>query len=217
MSNLAPFQAESHLPPELQPRDEGLKNGVPYRRRLRSDVERCWPFFERALKETGLVRSIAAVALALWEDASESRPTSHPREKAEGRWAVIEESLAKELRERGLTVKLAAGKLGIAASSITRRCREDPDFAARLEGYRLAGLANLHEKLHKRGLDGSEGAIVKLLEWSGESEYTPRLQIQEPGEADIVRSRAWQRLTARLAGVLCQDCARRAAEAVGGG
>ena len=86
-----------------------------------------------------------------------------------------------------------------------------------LEGYRLAGLAALHEKMHALGLDGSESAIVKLLEWSGEPEYTPRLKIQEPNEGEIVRSKAWARLTSKLAGVLCPECRARAAEAVGEG
>jgi hypothetical protein len=217
MSNLARFEAEHNLPLELRPRSVGLKNGVEHVRRLRSDVERCWPFFAKALENVGLVRSISAVAVALWEDASEIRAANHAVHRADGRWAVIEESLAKELRERGLSIKIAAGKLGIPMSSLTHRMQADPGLRTRLEGYRLAGLAALHEKMHALGLDGSESAIVKLLEWSGEPEYTPRLKIQEPNEGEIVRSKAWARLTSRLAGVLCPECRARAAEAVGEG
>lgn len=214
MTNLARFQPESHLPPELRPTSEGLKNGTEYIRRLRVDVERAWPFFARALTEAGLVRSVATVAAALWEGASESRPATTTRTKAEGRWAVLEESLAIELRERGLPLKFAAGKLGIPLASIANRAKSDPDFGARLESYRLAGIAKLHEEMHGKGLKGSETAIAKLLEWSGESQYTPRLKIQEVDEGEIVRSKAWARLTSRLAGVLCPECRARAAEAV---
>jgi hypothetical protein len=215
MSNLARLQEESHLPLELRPRSVGFKNGAEHIRRLRRDVERTWPFFAKALTDVGLVRSISAIATALWEDASEIRAADHASHRAEGRWAVLEESLAKELRERGLSVKIAAGKLGIPASSLTHRMQADPGLRQRLEGYRLAGIAALHEKMHGLGLAGSESAIVKLLEWSGEPEYTPRLKIQEPDEGEIVRSKAWARLTSRLAGVLCAECRQRAAEAVG--
>ena len=215
MSNLAHINEESHLIPELRPRSEGTKFGVEYIRRLRVDVERSWPFFERAMLAAGLARSVAAVALALWEEASDSRPAHHERHVSEGRWAVLEEKLAKELRENGLPLKIAAGRIGISARSIQRRSAADPDLRARLESYRLAGIAALHEKMHQRGIAGSESAIVKLLEWSGEPEYTPRLKIQEPNEGEIVRSKAWARLTSKLAGVLCPECRARAAEAVG--
>ena len=40
-------------------------------------------------------------------------------------------------------------------------------------------------------------------------------KIQEVDEGEIVRSKAWARLTSRLAGVLCPECRARAAEAVG--
>lgn len=215
MSNLTVLPKEVQAQPELRPRSEGLKNGVEYIRRLRVDAERTWPFVARALAAVGLARQIGAVAAALWEEASESRPAHHHRHAAAGRWAILEPKLAEELR-RGLPIKLAAARVGIPYASVRSRCAADPELAVRLDVARLQGVAKIHGYVVERAAT-SDNAAKSLLEWSGEPEYTPRLQIQEPGEADIVRSRAWQRLTARLAGVLCQDCARRAAEAVGGG
>ena len=87
--------------------------------------------------------------------------------------------------------------------------------AAGLDVARLQGVAKVHKHVIERAEGGSDAAAVKLLEWSGEPEYTPRLKIQEVDEGEIVRSKAWARLTSRLAGVLCPECRARAAEAVG--
>lgn len=185
-----------------------------YIRRLRVDVERSWPFFERACREAGLARSLRAVAAALWETASESRPAHHHRHASAGRWAILEPKLAEELR-RGLPLKLAAARVGIPLASVRGRCQADPELAARLDVARLQGVAKVHKHVIERAEGGSDAAAVKLLEWSGEPEYTPRLKIQEVDEGEIVRSKAWARLTSRLAGVLCPECRARAAEAVG--
>ena len=214
-SNLATLQAEAHLPLELQARSEGERGGVEYVRRLRVDVERSWPFFSRALAAAGLARSVATVAAALWEAASDSRPITGNREAARDRWEIIEARLAIELRDKGLPLKLAASRAGVTERQIERRTWTDPDLRDRLQAWRREGLAKLHETLHACGIKGSESAISKLLEWSGEPEYTPRLKIQEVDEGEIVRSKAWARLTSRLAGVLCPECRARAAEAVG--
>lgn len=216
MSNLTVLPKEVKAQPELHPRSEGLKNGVEYIRRLRVDAERTWPFVARALAAVGLARQIGAVAAALWEEASESRPAHHHRHAAAGRWAILEPKLAEELR-RGLPIKLAAARVGIPYASVRSRCAADPELAARLDVARLQGVAKIHRHVIERSEGGSDAASFKLLEWSGEPEYTPRLKIQEPDEGEIVRSKAWQRLTARLVGVLCSECRARAAEAVGGG
>lgn len=214
MSNLAVLPKEVQAQPELLPRSEGLKNGVEYIRRLRVDAERTWPFVARALATVGLIRQTAAVAAAFWEEASESRPACH-RHAAEGRWAILEPKLAAELR-RGLPLKLAAARVGVPYASVRNRCAADPDMGSRLEIARLQGVAKIHGYVVERAAT-SDNAAKSLLEWSGEPEYTPRLKIQEPDEGEIVRSRAWARLTSRLAGVLCAECRARAAEAVGDG
>lgn len=214
MSNLARLETTSHLPPELQPRPDGVRYGVTFFRRLRQDVARSWPFFERACREAGLARSVEAVALALFEAASESRPSTAPQHEAEGRRAIVEEALSKELR-RGQSLKLAAALVGVPLTRVQAWCRADPDFAARIDSYRRFGVAQVHGWLLEQARGGETGATVKLLEYSGEPEYTPRLKIQEVDEGEIVRSKAWARLTSRLAGVLCPECRARAAEAVG--
>ena len=121
MSNLARLETTSHLPPELQPRPDGVRYGVTFFRRLRQDVARSWPFFERACREAGLARSVEAVALALFETASESRPSTAPQHEAEGRRAIVEEALAKELR-KGQSLKLAAA-LDSDADTVRARLR----------------------------------------------------------------------------------------------
>lgn len=214
MSNLAVLPKEVQAQPELLPRSEGLKNGVEYIRRLRVDAERTWPFVARALATVGLIRQTAAVAAAFWDEASESRPACH-RHAAEGRWAILEPKLAAELR-RGLPLKLAAARVGVPYASVRNRCAADPDMGSRLEIARLQGVAKIHGYVVERAAT-SDNAAKSLLEWSGEPEYTPRLKIQEPDEGEIVRSKAWARLTSRLAGVLCPECRARAAEAVGEG
>lgn len=215
MSDLQVLPAEVKVLPELRPRSEGLKNGVEYIRRLRVDVERSWPFFERACREAGLTRSLHAVAAALWETASESRPAHHHRHASAGRWAILEPKLAAELR-RGLPLKLAAARVGVPYASVRNRSAADPEMGARLEIARLQGVAKIHGYVVERAAT-SDNAAKSLLEWSGEPEYTPRLKIQEVDEGEIVRSKAWARLTSRLAGVLCPECRARAAEAVGEG
>lgn len=215
MANLAKLPAESHLPLELRPRSEGIKGKVEYIRRLRVDVERSWPLFARAMNEAGLVRSVGAVAAALWEIASDSRPVTGNREEAIGRWAVIEERLAIELRDRGLPLRLAAARAGVHERTLTNRMRDDPGLGERVQAWRREGIANLHAKLHEQGLKGSETAIARLLEWSGEPEYTSKIRIQEPDEAEVLRSRAWQRIEVRLAGLLCAECRERVIAGMG--
>jgi hypothetical protein len=212
VSNLAVLPKEVKAQPELHPRSEGIRNGVEYIRRLRVDAERTWPFVARALATVGLIRQTAAVAAAFWEEASESRPACH-RHAAEGRWAILEPKLAEELR-RGLPLKLAAARVGVPYASVRNRSAADPEMAARLEIARLQGVAKIHGYVVERAAT-SDNAAKSLLEWSGEPEYTPRLKIQEVDEGEIVRSKAWARLTSRLAGVLCPECRARAAEAVG--
>ncbi len=170
----------------------------------------------RALKAAGLARQIGQIAAAFWDEASESRPAHHHRHASAGRWAILEPKLADELR-RGLPLKLAAARVGIPLASVRGRCQADPELAARLDVARLQGVAKVHKHVIERAEGGSDAAAVKLLAWSGEPEYTPRLKIQEVDEGEIVRSKAWARLTSRLAGVLCPECRARAAEAVGEG
>ena len=178
------------------------------------DVERAWPFFERACREAGLARSLHAVAAALWETASESRPAHHHRHHSPGRWAILEPRLVAELR-RGLSIKLAAAKVGVPHSSVRGRMASDLDFASRLEVARLAGVAKVHGYVIERAEKGSDTAAIKLLEYSGEPEYLPRLKIQEPDEADVLRSKAWARIGTRLTALLCPSCAARLAEELG--
>ncbi len=214
MSNLARLETTSHLPPELQPRLDGVRYGVTFFRRLRQDVARSWPFFERACREAGLARSVEAVALALFETASESRPSTAPQHEAEGRRAIVEEALAKELR-KGQSLKLAAALVGVPLARVQAWCRADPDFAARIDSYRRFGVAQVHGWLLEQAKAGETGATVKLLEYSGEPEYIPRAKIQEPDEGDVLRSRAWARIGARLTMLLCPSCAARLAEELG--
>lgn len=214
MNKIQVFPREVKGTPELRPRSEGLKHGVEYIRRLRADVERSWPLFHRAMTDAGLVRSVSAVAAALWDIASESRPATHPRHVGAGRWGILEPKILAELR-RGLPIKLAAARVGVPYSSVMNRAQADPDFAARMDVARLNGVAKIHGHVIERAEGGSDAAAFRLLEWSGEPEYTSKIRIQEPDEAEVLRSRAWQRIEVRLAGLLCAECRERVIAGMG--
>lgn len=204
------------LPPELAPRDVGPKGGVQHVAHLRPDVARAWPFLARALASVGASSSlVSAIASRLWELASVMRPSAVVA-REHGRRDIAEERLAPHL-QRGLPLKLACARAAVREDTVRRWMREDPTFEARLEAYRLTGVGRIHGLVIERAEAGSETAATKLLEWSGEPEYTPKLRVGRITEDDVVQSDAFQRfLRVQLPALLCQECRDRVKEAGGG-
>lgn len=196
------------LPPELQARPGPHPT---LERRLRVDVERVWPMLAGAVRQAGGVRLLRGIAEALFELGSVVRPVGDHRRAAEGRRAIAEEQLAPLMAQRGLSLKLACATAGVSLQRVKEWQREDPNFAARLDGYRRQGLAALHGTMHTLGVGGSESAIAFLLKTSGEEEYVDRLKVGDLDEDAVTRSKAWGRLTTRLMGALgpghaCSSC-----------
>jgi hypothetical protein len=198
-----------YVPPKSSPiasRSLGPKNGVEYVRALPRWLETAWPAFEVALREAGC--DVDRVGAALFETAAQDRPAHHDRHTARGRRAVIEEKLAPLLR-RGLPLKLAAAQAGVPLERVKGWCRADPAFKARLEGYRRAGVSRVHGLLLERAEGGSETAIVKALEYSGEEEYTPRLRVGRITDEDVEQSEPYRRFVRQVEATVCSECRER--------
>lgn len=198
-----------HLPPNsstIAPRSLGEKNGVEYVRALPRWIEVAWPAFERALHEAGA--DVGAVGRALFDSAAQDRPAHHHRHTAAGRRAVIEEKLAPLLR-RGLPLKLAAAQAGVTLERVKGWERADPAFKERLEGYRQGGVARVHGLLLERAEGGSESAIVKALEYSGEEAYTPRLRVGRITDEDVEQSEPFRRFVRQVEATVCEGCRER--------
>jgi hypothetical protein len=158
---------------------------------------------------------VSAIAERLFELASVMRPSAVVA-REHGRRDIAEERLAPHLR-KGLTLKLASAAAGVRLETVQRWCREDPTFEARIESYRLTGVGRVHGFVLARAEQGSETAATKLLEWSGEPEYTPKLRVGRITEDDVVQSEAFQRfLRVQLPALLCPECRDRVKEAGGG-
>ena len=198
-------------------RSLGPKNGIEYIRAIPRHLETVAPAFVDAMARAGLPpHGQRAVLEALFEANAQDRPAHHHRHTARGRQAVLEEKLARGLR-RGLPLKLAAAEAGVSLERVKGWTRADPGFRDRLEEYRRCGVAQVHGFLLDRAAKGSETAIVKALEYSGEPEYTPKLRVGRITEDDVVQSEAFQRfLRVQLPALLCPECRDRVKEAGGG-
>ena len=199
------------LPDELAPRPLAPLNGTPYELRLRAEVERTWHLLAQALTAAGGARLLKRFAAELFELASGRRPAGAPRRQREAHAGKVEMALREAMAGEGLPLKLACARVGVTAEKIGRWARADPAFASRLEGYASAGAAKLHGTLWAAATakDGSERSAMFLLE--RQHGMIPRVQVSEVDESDVLRSKAWQRLTTRLMGALgpghaCSSC-----------